>query len=260
MKSELQNKDLKSGKRVRECRIQLTNENILNGKYEIITQEKLAEAIDCSTNQISYIECGRRKLSLGLARSMASIFHVRPEYLLGEDDFRTEEDIRSCQNDMRIKDMQAALNYLRSLGLYLIPYNILYCSVTGLFKNLSILTPYIQKDALEQLKQEYDFTLSTSDFFKKYYGENCSVELSSPLPDMPFLRTEELAKGLINEQSLYVDCSDKRNLIRENCEIALYFKIYYNNKFVRTISENNLQDFVKKLDAYTKCTIETILF
>ena len=77
---------------------------------------------------------------------------------------------------------------------------------------------------------------------------------------MPFLRTEELAKGLINEQSLYVDCSDKRNLIRENCEIALYFKIYYNNKFVRTISENNLQDFVKKLDAYTKCTIETILF
>lgn len=77
------------GKRVKECR-----------KNAGMTQDQVVDAIlslpgnrDKSRNpkQLSAIENGRRELSPEYAHLLAKVLHVRYEYLMGEDDYRTED-------------------------------------------------------------------------------------------------------------------------------------------------------------------------
>ena len=56
------------------------------------TQEHLAEQVGCVSNLISMIVTGKRNLSLKMAKKIAKVFNVRPEWLLGLDDFKTVRD------------------------------------------------------------------------------------------------------------------------------------------------------------------------
>ncbi len=47
------------------------------------TQEQLAEEIECSTQTISNIECGKT-ISSDMAMKLSSVFHVPADYLLGK--------------------------------------------------------------------------------------------------------------------------------------------------------------------------------
>lgn len=47
------------------------------------TQEQLAEEIECSTQTISNIECGKT-ISSDIAIKLSSVFHVPADYLLGK--------------------------------------------------------------------------------------------------------------------------------------------------------------------------------
>lgn len=47
------------------------------------TQEQLAEKIECSTQTISNIECGKT-ISSDMAMKLSSVFHVPADYLLGK--------------------------------------------------------------------------------------------------------------------------------------------------------------------------------
>lgn len=80
-----------SGNRVKECR-----------KNAGMTQEEVVDAIlslpgnrDKSRNskQLSAIENGRRELSPEYAHLLAKVFGVRYEYLMCEDDYKTEKDM-----------------------------------------------------------------------------------------------------------------------------------------------------------------------
>lgn len=77
-----------SGERLRELR-----------KKENMTQEALAEFLDCSVQQISYIERGKRPLSDRLARKLARRFRVSLAYLLGESDYATSLDLYDSLRD-----------------------------------------------------------------------------------------------------------------------------------------------------------------
>lgn len=71
----------KCGKRLSECR------NLKN-----ITQEQLSEKSGYSIQHISYIECGKRNLTLEAAHIFAQALDVREEYLLCEDNSMTLTD------------------------------------------------------------------------------------------------------------------------------------------------------------------------
>lgn len=74
----------KCGKRLSECRAEKN-----------ITQEQLAEKTGYSIQHISYIECGKRNLSLDAANAFSKILDVRTEYLLCEDDCKTIDEFAS---------------------------------------------------------------------------------------------------------------------------------------------------------------------
>ena len=57
--------------------------------------------------------------------------------------------------------------------------------------------------------------------------------------------------------SVMYEACDKA--LKENYDISIYFEVYYKGDLVKTLSEHELQDFIKILDSYTICTIENLL-
>lgn len=55
------------------------------------TQAQLAEELDCSENHISMIVRGKRNLTVENAKKISKMFCVRFEWLLGFDEYRTDE-------------------------------------------------------------------------------------------------------------------------------------------------------------------------
>lgn len=70
-------------------------------KEQHCTQAQLAERVGRATNHISMIVRGERNLTIENAKRIAKVLNVRPEWLLGLDDFKTERDVS-----------QAALTYV----------------------------------------------------------------------------------------------------------------------------------------------------
>lgn len=224
------------------------------------TRENMSEAINYSCGHISRLYSGVSEIPDSAAQILSDLWHIRKEYILCEDDFRTDEEMYSYLNDNSIKEMQAAISYLETLGLFLHPCTVLSCPITTIYRHLEELSKYVKKSEIERLNSKYDFNLPQNEFIRKHFTEECNIELSSPLPDMPFLRTEEIAKESHMDSSVFVGCSDVRNKLGVNHKITLLFKVYHNNKYIRTINVRELQRFIVKLDEYSKCTIATTLF
>lgn len=103
MKSELDiNK--KTGERVRTC----IYENFKN-------QSEFARVTGFSTANIACICNGQRKLTTDNARAFAKLFGVRMEYLLGEDDFKTEEDVEAYNKKLYAEPFTTMDEHERSI-------------------------------------------------------------------------------------------------------------------------------------------------
>lgn len=68
-----------------------------------ITQRNLAERLHFTPNYISQVIRGKRNLTATMAREIADLTGVRPEYLLGIDDFKTRKEA-----------MQKSVSYLET--------------------------------------------------------------------------------------------------------------------------------------------------
>lgn len=228
-----------------------------------LTQKELAELTPYTVQHINNVANSRRSMTREAAHIFAEKLHVDEEYLLGISEYKTSEEMHSFTTSRGIQYMRAALDYLESIGLKLKPINSLHCSLTTLYRNINDLTHYIDSSSLEQLKHKYDFTLDTEDFYSKYFSQDCTVKLSHPLPDTPFLQSDSLIKG-----SQTLPPSDapwsgfytgSRNVLGANYDVSIYFEVYYKGNLVRKLSEEGLQNFIETLDSYSICTIETIL-
>lgn len=94
-----------SAERVRGCR-----------EASGLTQEELAEKIDCSVQTISNIECGKY-LSVDKAVKLASVFNVPHDYLLGKIG-HPDEYVRLLNQDLSL--MYRALSARETLVEYLV--------------------------------------------------------------------------------------------------------------------------------------------
>lgn len=224
------------------------------------TREDMSEKLNYSCGHISRFYNGSIEVPDNVASVLAETWGIRKEYILCEDDFKTDNEMYLYLNETSIKDMQIAMDYLKTIGLVLRPYTVLSCSLTALYRHLSKIKSYIKESEIQRLQSEYNFELSSEEFSKDYFSVDCNIELSSPLPGMPFLCLDNISKTSIQDDITLLHCSDENNPIAENCEITLYFKVYYHDELIRNISIEDLQKFIKKLDMYSKCTIETILF
>lgn len=122
------------GKRVKECR-----------KNAGMTQEQVVDAIlslpgnrDKSRNpkQLSAIENGRRELSPEYAHLLAKVFRVRYEYLMCEDDYKTEGIMYQKSNDSWDKRRSILRELLSLAGYELICDFITNTKELGIDKNI----------------------------------------------------------------------------------------------------------------------------
>lgn len=102
------------GQRLKQCRI--------NAGY---TQRKLIEAIEAlpennekirSEKQISAIERGKRTISLEYAHLVSKVLNIREEYLLGEDDYKTEKEVWAKRHELFDIKSNIALQLLHLAG------------------------------------------------------------------------------------------------------------------------------------------------
>ena len=224
------------------------------------TREDMAEKLNYSCGHISRFYKGTIEIPDNVAQALSELWNIRKEYILCEDDFKTDEEMYSYMNETSIKEMQAAIDYLKTLGIVFRPCTALACSLTALYRHWIQMQEYIKKSEIERLKKEYDFDLPSDEFHRTYFAEQCYVELSSPLPDIPFSHLEDISKSSKQESMVLLKSSDEKNPLSVNCGVTLFFKVYQNDQFIRNANIYDLRDFMEKLNAYSKCTVETILF
>lgn len=92
-------------------------------KLNKLTQFELAELSEFSVESISKIERGERNLTLKKAEKLAKILHVRKEYLLCMDDFKTENEKELFKLREWDTEWKRRLNAVRVLA-YLCGYEI----------------------------------------------------------------------------------------------------------------------------------------
>lgn len=71
-------------------------------KEKGLTQKELSKKANISIQHLSYVECGKRRLTADLARKLAEILEVVPEYLLCEIDFKSLQDQLRMDADYNI--------------------------------------------------------------------------------------------------------------------------------------------------------------
>lgn len=94
------------GKRIKKCR-----------KSKKITQEKLAELIDVSSNTISLIENGNQSFMIDKLDQFAKVFNVTTDYLLyGEVEEQKEQDEQQRKGELKRK-IYAELDFYSEIEL-----------------------------------------------------------------------------------------------------------------------------------------------
>lgn len=104
-----------SGVRVRECRkaLGLTQEELASKVYELPENKGTSR----TPEHIGYIERGQRNLSHEWAWLLAKALGVRPEYLLGEDNCKTESEFNLMPVQKDIMARHAVASFLLTYGI-----------------------------------------------------------------------------------------------------------------------------------------------
>lgn len=224
-----------------------------------LTRDEMGIILNFSPGHITRFYNGEYELPEDSAEKLSKLWGIRKEYIQCIDDFRTDEEIYKYSNETSIKEMQAAINYLETLGLVLRPCTLLCCPVTALYKKLGEISDYVNESEMTRLRSRFDFELPSKDFYTKYFSEWCDIELAAPLPDVPFLDMANVSKQANIDTDKEIYCGEPRGkIIGANYSVTLAFRVYYNKKWIGQIDVNGLQEFIKELDAFTKCTIETL--
>lgn len=101
-KTDLHNQE--TGKRLKECRSELG-----------FTQERLAKEANFTKQFISALENGK-SLTVATARRLAAVLHVRMEYLLCEDNYKTIDELQERQNTTSTYSHQLCFLFFETLG------------------------------------------------------------------------------------------------------------------------------------------------
>jgi len=228
----------------------------------------IGEKLGYSETSISRFYSGVTALNDTAFKKIIDEFKVRKEYLLCEDDFKTDEEMYACLNENDMSEYKKSLHYLETLGLEFKPVTTLRCSLTSLYKHFTEVSPFIKFSSLQDLQKQYDFNLSNAEFVRRYFGTWCTVELSSsPYKNIPTLDKLTKTSGApTGDCSLFGDTflfsphdASTSNLLNTNHEISIYFKVFYKGKYLHDIIVVSLQDFLKKLDEFSLLAINTLI-
>lgn len=233
-------------------------------KERNLTNQDIADLIGYSCGkQISPIYSGKKTISKEQAERLASAWHIRVEYLLCSDDWKTESEMLEQSKTIDISNFQISRMYLESLGIVLKPHIHTILEVGAIYRNWDRIKDYLTSDSLLRLQERYDFSLKPKEFKEKYVVDKVdSFDWRKPITDIGFDFTNVgkntfcLYGKLIDEAN---DHPQELNLkAYEYLQYTVYFSMYKDGKHIRDISVFNLQRLMRIIDSLTLNTIDTL--
>lgn len=189
------------------------------------------------------------------AQLLANYCKVRLEYLIGIDDWRSDED---KLNYLTIEDrvsFNKALEYLITLGFEIEPIISSYMSVTALYKNWNIISSNLTTTCQEYLCSKYDFNESYKDFSKKYFSKSENIEWRRPLDNIDYSFNIGIKEK--TKQSIYIDYQDSKT--KSNIDYFLQYRIKQNGQELYCKSISEMQIFIQQLNALATFAVNNIL-
>ena len=235
MKNE---RDVNLGKRLKEC----------IKKAGFPTEKAFAETAGYTSVHLSRMVSGSQRISDQMAERFAEILGCRKEYLLGIDNFRTNEEMLSFIDEKDKKDFSIVLNYLNSIGFKCTPCITCHMPINEIYRNSNNVQDHIYDTCLEHLREEYDFLLPNKEFTAKYFGVREPVYLK----DLDFAEKRIDLESIsisdpVKKYYIHVQCSDG---FPTNLEIVVLFKVLYGDKEALW-DFKNLKNFVNDLREFS---------
>lgn len=257
--------------KVTENRIMMLNKKIgvrLKGliKEYDTKHEVTAKYLGYSTGSISRFCSGKETLPDAAIEKLSKRWNVRKEYIKCIDDFKTDADLLSATEMQNQSDFLRQKDYLETLGLSLDLQYTLFCPKTAFYRHREEIMPYLVDSCLEEILHDPDYTLPSQEFLKKNFSETVCLHLKKPFTDELVAQIGTVHKHSIidrdsdrfdNFDVFDISCTD--NPLGVNVSFKVAFRVYYNHQYVGDYGIREIQRLLKIIDAYTRCTLETLL-
>lgn len=212
-------------------------------------------------HQISPIYSGKKKLSDDRFKILADKWGYREDYLRCIDDFPTDDDVLKHAHIEDKKAFDVAREYLASLG---ITFESIIRShrvaVRKLYDKWNEVKPYLSSETISNIQTEYDFSLSTQQFHKKYFASYTGVRWIKPFDDIDLDYLNDIGKNERikpkKENPNYEGSFDIFLLGSGDSKLGVgldYYvdlKMFFKGKYLGTASYSGLQSFMQKMDKY----------
>ena len=230
------------------------------------TQEVTSMATNYAKGSISRFCSGKETLPDEIIANCVRRWKIREEYIRCIDDFKTDSEFLNYAEMQNKEDFLHQKNYLETLGFTIkLTYSV-FCSKNAIYQHKEALIPFLRDDSIEMLENDSDFSLEPKEFYCKNSNSKSLLFLKRPL-------TDEIASaiGSIHKQSTIVNDIDtpfdldrffipsNESILGENTLFSVYFRTYYQGKYVGDFSIAEIQKVFKIIDSFTRCSIETFL-
>lgn len=245
------------GKRIKQEMSLLKNGSGKNGRF---VNSDLAKTLGFSNEKSVSKYLNGTPIDIDRAELFAKYCGIRLDYIIGRDDWRTEDDMTKYARIDDIESFNTCKAYLETLGLKLEPSIMSYgVSITKLYEKWDTVSEYLTDECRNEIAIKYDFTLESREFHKKYFLENMNIRLKKPFDaiGISFFEVGKCNTSEFPQRILHI--GDNKTLLGENIEYSLGYIVSYNGIELRNISIRELQEFISKLDKFAKCCIESFL-
>lgn len=249
----------KSGKRIKEER-----------KKRKINQDKVADLIGYAGRQrLSLCENQQCLLEEDHYKILSKEWNIRKEYLMGLDDYRTEEEYENALMYDSMEEFNSTMKYLQTLGLQMLPKYYLEISINDLEKievsplKYENLRSYYSENAKHYIEKRLwsDLGHYRSDAITE------TIELIG-LPENKTLaladKTQKIRREEFIDKDLFCDYRTYIEEIFPECKgimanISLLFEIKYKDELIAIKDAYDTQAFLTHIDNLCETCIRDLL-
>lgn len=232
-----------------------------------MTRDKLSEIIGYVPTHISRLWSGKNTIPDDVAQILAKTFGVRKEYILCIDDFRTIEEMIEGLDNINHDVLLKQLAYLETLGLEVRLRYILFTEYPVICYYKNKLLPYTSVEWYEKLTTDSDYTNPTEESYNKHEMEDkngIAVVLRKPLPNSvlnQFLTINKEKKYKFNtfDEDMAITLNESNSEFECEVPVIIEVDICYNKQNLGGFTIENMQNFMKVMDAQVKNSIDTFL-
>ena len=222
-----------------------------------LTNDDMAQLLHYSSGkQISPIYSCTKELTDDRFTILSKAWNVRENYLRCIDDFETDDDLLKNAKIEDIDSFNKCKDYLETIGLRLCPFissKLPICKLYSIWKDVQ---EYLSDSTIKLILSKYDFNLDEKTFNKKYYCDDVVVQWKKTIDKININFSEVGKESNNNQQYIFVSCEESNTKV--NVEYEIGFHAYYNNALLCDISISGLQLFMKQLDSFARCSIDTL--